>query len=50
VANTPAVSKLIVSYSETLGEIIFFAEDEDTRAALVEAGALPGSVTLPASS
>jgi hypothetical protein len=26
-------------YSEALGETIFFCEDEDTRAALVEAGA-----------
>jgi hypothetical protein len=34
----------VMVYSETLGETVFFAEDEDTRAALVEAGALPGSV------
>jgi hypothetical protein len=34
----------VMVYSETLGETVFFAEDEDTRAALVEAGALPTSV------
>jgi hypothetical protein len=34
----------VMAYSETLGKTVFFAEDEDTRAALVEAGALPGSV------
>jgi hypothetical protein len=33
-----------MAYSNVLGETIFFAEDEDTRATLVEAGALPGSV------
>src|SRR5262249_19538209 len=30
--------------SEALGETIFLAEDEDTRAALVEAGADPSSI------
>jgi hypothetical protein len=34
----------VMVYSNVLGETIFFAEDEDTRATLVEAGALPGSV------
>jgi hypothetical protein len=33
-----------MAYSNALGETIFFAEDEDTMATLVEAGALPGSV------
>jgi hypothetical protein len=34
----------MMAYSNVLAETIFFAEDEDTRAVLVEAGALPGSV------
>jgi hypothetical protein len=29
----------VMAHSETLGETIFFCEDEDTKAALVEAGA-----------
>jgi len=29
----------VMAYSKTLGETIFFAEDEDTKAALIEAGA-----------
>jgi hypothetical protein len=33
-----------MAYSNVLGETIFFAEDEDTKATLVEAGALPDSV------
>ena len=33
-----------MAYSNALGETIFFAEDEDARATLVEAGALPSSV------
>ena len=31
-------------YSERLGETIFFCQDEDTKVALVEAGAEPWSV------
>src|SRR5262245_60579354 len=34
----------VMVYSEALGEAIFFAEDKDTKAALVEAGAEPWSV------
>jgi hypothetical protein len=33
-----------MAYSETLQETIFFCEDEDTKEALVEAGAEPWSV------
>jgi hypothetical protein len=33
-----------MAYSKVLGQTIFFAGDEDTRAMLVEAGALPASV------
>jgi hypothetical protein len=36
--------QFLVLRSATLGETIFFAEDEDTRAALVEAGAEPGCI------
>jgi len=31
-------------FSEALGETVFFCQDEDTKAALVEAGAEPWSV------
>lgn len=31
-------------FSECIGETVFFCEDEDTRAALVEAGAEPWSI------
>jgi hypothetical protein len=31
----------VMVFSEILGEMLFFAEDEDTRAALVEAGVEP---------
>jgi hypothetical protein len=31
-------------YSQTLGETVFFCEDDPTRAALVEAGAEPWSI------
>ena len=31
-------------YSQALGETIFFAEDEDTRGALIEAGASEWSI------
>jgi hypothetical protein len=34
----------LMVYSERLGETIFFCEDGDTRAALVEAGADPWSI------
>jgi len=33
-----------MAYSRTLGETVFFTEDEDTKAVLVEAGAAPSSV------
>jgi hypothetical protein len=33
-----------MAYSETLGETLFFCEDEGTKAALVEAGADPWSI------
>jgi hypothetical protein len=31
----------VMVYSERLGETVFFCEDEDTKAALLEAGAEP---------
>jgi hypothetical protein len=34
----------VMVYSQILGETIFFCEDEDTKAALVEAGAESGSI------
>jgi hypothetical protein len=34
----------VIVDSQILGETIFFAEDEDTRAALIEAGAEPWSI------
>jgi hypothetical protein len=34
----------VMVYSETLGETIFFCQDEDTKAALIEAGAEPWSI------
>ena len=34
----------VMVFSETLGETIFFCEDEDTRTALVEAGAEAGAI------
>jgi hypothetical protein len=34
----------VMVFSEALGETIFFCQDEDTKAALVEAGAEPWSV------
>jgi hypothetical protein len=34
----------VMVFSEALGETIFFCEDEDTKAALVEAGAEPWSI------
>ena len=34
----------VMVYSQALGETIFFCEDEDTRAALQEAGADPWSI------
>jgi hypothetical protein len=34
----------VMLYSQTLGETIFFCEDEQTKASLVEAGAEPWSV------
>ena len=34
----------VMAHSETLGETIFFCEDEDTKAALVEAGASEWSI------
>ena len=34
----------VMVYSEVLKETVFFAEDEDTKAALVEAGADPWSI------
>ena len=33
-----------IVYSQTLGETVFFCEDDPTRAALVEAGAEPWSI------
>jgi|SRR4029453_17457758 hypothetical protein len=33
-----------MAYSQILGETIFFCEDEDTKAALMEAGADPWSI------
>jgi len=43
-AHKPALLTLlrlpfVMLYSQTLGETIFFAQDDDTKAALVEAGA-----------
>ena len=38
----------VMVYSEALEETIFFAEDEATRAALVEAGASPWSIYIRA--
>jgi len=48
-AHKPALLALlklpfIMVFSQRLGETIFFCEDEDTRAALVEAGAEPWSI------
>jgi hypothetical protein len=34
----------VMVYSQALGETIFFAEDEDTKAALLEAGGSPWSI------
>jgi hypothetical protein len=34
----------VMVYSQALGETIFFAEDDDTKGALVEAGAEPWSI------
>jgi hypothetical protein len=34
----------VMVYSQALGETVFFCKDEDTRAALVEAGADPWSI------
>jgi hypothetical protein len=34
----------VMVYSEALGETIFFSEDEDTKATLIEAGAEPWSI------
>jgi len=34
----------VMVFSQALGETIFFCEDEDTKAALVEAGAEPWSI------
>jgi hypothetical protein len=34
----------VMVFSEALGETVFFCQDEDTKAALVEAGAEPWSV------
>jgi hypothetical protein len=34
----------LMAYSKTLGQTVFFSEDENTKAVLVEAGADPGSV------
>jgi hypothetical protein len=34
----------VMAHSEALGETIFFVRDEDTRRALVEAGAAPGMI------
>jgi hypothetical protein len=48
-AHKPALLALlklpfVMVFSQILGETIFFCEDEDTRAALVEAGAEPWSI------
>jgi hypothetical protein len=48
-AHKPALLALlklpfVMVFSESLGETIFFCEDEATRAALVEAGADPWSI------
>jgi hypothetical protein len=34
----------VMVYSERVGEMLFFCEDEDTRGALAEAGAEPGCI------
>jgi hypothetical protein len=34
----------VMAYSKTLGQTVFFAADEDTKAVLIEAGANPSSV------
>ena len=48
-AHKPALLALLqlpfaMAYSQILGETIFFCEDEDTKAALMEAGADPWSI------
>jgi hypothetical protein len=48
-AHKPALLALLrlpfmMVYSQALGETIFFAEDDDAKAALVEAGAEPWSI------
>ena len=48
-AHKPALRALlklpfVMLESQILGETLFFCEDEDTRAALVEAGAAPWSI------
>jgi hypothetical protein len=34
----------VIVYSERIGQTLFFCEDEDTKAVLVEAGAEPWSI------
>ena len=43
-AAASSLQKLILAYSQILGETIFFCEDEDTKAALIEAGASEWSI------
>jgi hypothetical protein len=48
-AHKPALLALlklpfVMVFSKTVGETIFFCEDEDTRGVLAEAGAEPGSI------
>jgi hypothetical protein len=48
-AHKPALLALlelpfVMAFSEILGETIFFCEDEDTKAALIEAGASEWSI------
>jgi hypothetical protein len=50
-AHKPALLALLqlpfaMAYSEILGEAIFFCEDEDTKAALIEAGASEWSIYM----